>query len=104
MALKDNWVDLEDVVEGVPDSGSDITVEPINKIARAVIALEAALKELSDAGITVDLSNYYTKAETIQFVDNQGFATRLYVDNETRLINETINSALGDIETLLGGI
>ncbi len=64
MALKDNWVDLEDAVEGVPDSGSDITVEPINKIARAVIALEAALKELSDAGITVDLSNYYTKDET----------------------------------------
>lgn len=40
MALKDTWVDLQDVVEGVPDSGSDISVEPINEIAHAVIQNE----------------------------------------------------------------
>lgn len=40
MALKDTWVDLQDVVEGVPYSGSDISVEPINEIAHAVIQNE----------------------------------------------------------------
>ena len=40
MALKDTWVDLEDAIEGVPDSGDVVSVEPINKIAHSVIALE----------------------------------------------------------------
>lgn len=40
MALKDTWVDLEDAIEGVPDSGDEVSVEPINKIAHAVIFLE----------------------------------------------------------------
>lgn len=40
MALKDIWEDLEDKVQGDPDSGSDISVEPINAIAHAVIELE----------------------------------------------------------------
>lgn len=40
MALTDNWQDLQDAVEGVPDSGSEITVAPINQIAHAVIDLE----------------------------------------------------------------
>lgn len=112
MALKDAWKDLEDAIDGVPDSGSDITVEPINKIAHAVIDNEKAITDNKskiaelekNSGGQVDLSNYYTKEETIQFVDNQGFATRLYVDNEIRLIDDTIGSTLGDIESLLGGI
>jgi hypothetical protein len=40
MALKDDWKDLENKVQGDPDSGSEISVEPINKIAHAVIDLE----------------------------------------------------------------
>lgn len=40
MALKDTWQDLEDKIQGEPDSGSDISVEPINNIAHAVIDLE----------------------------------------------------------------
>ena len=40
MALKDNWKDLENGIEGVPDSGDDISVEPINAIAHAVIEIE----------------------------------------------------------------
>ena len=40
MALKDTWQDLQDAVAGVPDSGSELTVQPINKIAHAVIDLE----------------------------------------------------------------
>lgn len=54
--------------------------------------------------VSESLSNYYTKQETQRFIDNQGFATQIYVDNEIRLINDTIGSTLGDIETLLGGI
>lgn len=65
MALKDTWKDLEDEIDGVPDSGSDITVEPINAIAHAVIKLE------EDSGGDVDLSNYYTKEEV-----NELFATK----------------------------
>ena len=40
MSLKDIWEDLKDATEGVAGSGDDITVEPINAIAHAVIDLE----------------------------------------------------------------
>ena len=40
MALKDTWKDLEDAVAGVENSGSDLTVAPINAIAHAVIENE----------------------------------------------------------------
>lgn len=40
MSLKDVWKDLEDKVQGAPDSGSEISVKPINTIAHAVIDLE----------------------------------------------------------------
>lgn len=36
MSLKDNWVDLENKVQGDPDSGSEISVKPINLIAHVV--------------------------------------------------------------------
>lgn len=81
MALKDTWIDLEDAVEGVPDSGSDITVEPINAIAHAVIKLE------KNSG-NVDLSNYYTKQETQMLIDTQDHATTLWVNNELRILKE----------------
>ena len=38
--LKDTWTDLENAVSGVEGSGSDVSVEPINDIAHAVIDLE----------------------------------------------------------------
>lgn len=40
MALKDSWIPLQNKIIGVPDSGSEVSVEPINKIADAVIKLE----------------------------------------------------------------
>lgn len=82
MALKDNWTDLEDAIDGVPDSGSDITVEPINAIAHAVIDLE------KNSGGQVDLSNYYTKPETQMLIDTQDHATTLWVNNELRILKE----------------
>ena len=56
MALKDNWQDLQDAVAGVPDSGSEITVQPINEIAHAVIELEEEA-ESSNAGIYEDFES-----------------------------------------------
>ena len=49
MALKDIWVDLKDKVAGVPDSGSELTVKPINDIAHSVIENEEKIKEVDGA-------------------------------------------------------
>lgn len=40
MALKDIWKDLQNAIEGVPNSGDDISADDINDIAHAVINLE----------------------------------------------------------------
>lgn len=96
MALKDNWTDLEDAIDGVPDSGSDITVEPINAIAHAVIDNEKAITDNKNriaeleknSGGDVDLSNYYTKQETQMLIDTQDHATTLWVSNELRILKE----------------
>ena len=55
MALKDIWTDL---VDGV----SEIDVDDINNIAGAVIDIE-------NEGVSSDLSNYYTKQEVEQKID-----------------------------------
>ena len=64
MKLKDTWKDLQDAVEGVPDSGDKASVESINEIAHAVIDLEND----KENGETVDLSNYYTKEEVNEYL------------------------------------
>lgn len=45
MALKDIWTPLQDAVAGVPNSGSDVTVKPINDIADSVIELEENMND-----------------------------------------------------------
>ena len=55
MALKDIWTDL---VDGV----SEIDVDDINNIAGAVIDIE-------NEGVSTNLSNYYTKQEVEQKID-----------------------------------
>ena len=55
MALKDIWKDL---VDGV----SEIDADDINNIAGAVIDIE-------NEGVSTDLSNYYTKQEVEQKID-----------------------------------
>ena len=57
MALKDIWTDL---VDGV----SEIDVDDINNIAGAVIDIEE-----NGGGGSTDLSNYYTKQEVEQKID-----------------------------------
>lgn len=58
MALKDIWKDLQNAIEGVPNSGDDISADDINNIAHAVIDLEnddgdesLATKEYVDSAI-----------------------------------------------------
>lgn len=40
MELKDTWKDLENYIEGVPDSGEKASADDINNIAHAVIDIE----------------------------------------------------------------
>lgn len=99
MALKDTWTDLEDAIDGVPDSGSEITVEPINAIAHAVIKNEDDINDTKDrvteleenSGGQVDLSNYYTKEEV-----NDSLADKQDIGNMfTGNLNDTIIDMLG---------
>ena len=76
MALKDEWKDLQDAVAGVPNSGSDVSAEPINKIAHAVIDLEK---------IDTEMSN-----ESENAVQNKVIKT--YVDGKTSELQESLNS------------
>ena len=61
MALKDNWIDLKDAIDGTSGSGDDITVKPINDIAHAVIdnEINKADKTLSN----IDNETFKQKAE-----------------------------------------
>lgn len=58
MALKDTWKDLEDAVQGVQDSGSTLTVKPINDIAKSVIEIEKQMKDEDDS---IDMANIQYK-------------------------------------------
>lgn len=88
MALKDTWKDLEDAVAGVENSGSDISVEPINVIAHAVIANEKGKVDKEDGkGLS---TNDYTNEEKnklaglenyIDLIDKYG-TTDVYVLQE----------------------
>ena len=50
MALKGNWKDLQDAIQGVADSGDDASSEPINRIAHAVIEIEEQLENGGGSG------------------------------------------------------
>ena len=85
LALKDTWEDLQDAVAGVENSGSDITVEPINKIARAVIDIE---ENGTGSSITTDTEMSDTSENAVQ----------------NKVIKSYVDGKLGDIETALDGI
>lgn len=48
MALKDIWKDLQDAVAGDENSGSELTVTPINNIAHSVIKNEDDISKIKD--------------------------------------------------------
>lgn len=114
MALKDSWEDLEDKVQGDADSGSEISVKPINEIAHAVIDIEAnkadkseipsleglasetyVNEKLSQKANTSDLASvaisgsYNDLNDTPEIPSVEGLASVEYVDN-------AINSAIGE--------
>ena len=88
MGLKGNWTDLEDYVEGVPDSGQMASAEDIDKIAHAVIEMED-----KGGGGSVDLSNYYTKSETDQKLTT--YPLRSEVQVYINGLENDINKGLG---------
>lgn len=85
MALKDTWEDLEDKVQGDPDSGSEITVQPINDIAHAVIDLE---ENGNGTSITIDTEMSDTSENAVQnkvikvYVDNTKTELQAYLDEQ----------------------
>ena len=74
MALKDTWVDLEDAIAGMPDSGDEVSAEPINNIAHSVIAIEKLLAQGEIAGKSPYIGengNWYVwDSETNQYEDS----------------------------------
>lgn len=72
MALKDTWEDLEDKVQGDPDSGSEISVEPINDIAHAVIDLEKNENVVTNTAPYIgDNGNWYVyDVQTKTYIDS----------------------------------
>ena len=88
MSLKDIWEDLEDKVQGDPDSGSEISVKPINTIADAGIDLENQDPIQSNVQADWNEENpenpaYINNKPTIPSVE--GLATVEYVDEELSL-------------------
>lgn len=85
MALKDNWQDLQNAVVGEPGSGSDISVEPINDIAHAVIELE---ENGTGSSITIDSEMSDTSENAVQnkvikvYVDNTKSDLQKYLDEQ----------------------
>lgn len=74
MALKDTWVDLQDAVAGISDSGDEISAEPINDIAHSVIAIEDQLAQGEIAGKSPYIGengNWFEwNSETSQYEDS----------------------------------
>ena len=90
MALKDTWVDLEDAIPGMEDSGDDVAAEPINDIAHAVIDLE----DYNDEGITTAKIN--ESAVTTDKINNEAVTTpKIYQGavTETRIANGAVTTS-----------
>lgn len=89
MALKDTWVDLEDEIDGVANSGDDISVKPINDIAHAVIENEDDIKKIKENGgsgsIIVDDEMSSTSTNPVQ-----NKVVKAYVD----ILDDRVDSAL----------
>lgn len=96
MSLKDSWKDLEDKVQGDPDSGSDISVEPINLIAHSVIEAENNIESIQDniesiaARTTVNGQNISAIADEVVKIqeDISSLENRTF-DNEETLITHS---------------
>lgn len=96
MALKDTWQDLQDAVVGEPDSGSEISVEPINKIAHAVIDLEE--NEGGGSSITIDTE---MSSESENAVQNK--VIKKYVDDITGNLSSVLEEIHNYAQSIING-
>ena len=96
MALKDTWQDLVDGTEENPNSGSELSVEPINDMAHAIIALEEAQEsENEDEDVSIEIDNELS-LESENPVQNKVIAAEIFaikdsidgVAEDLHLINE----------------
>ena len=71
MALKDTWQDLQNAVAGEPNSGSELTVQPINDIAHAVIDLEEKPDVVVDNLMNGNSTNPVQNNIIVGFVNNK---------------------------------
>ena len=62
--LEDIWIDLEDAIEGVPDSGSDISAAHINLLARHIIELEKTGGKNGLSAYEIAVQNGFEGTET----------------------------------------
>lgn len=83
MPLKDDWKDLENAVPNDPKSGSDLTVEPINNIAHAVIEIEK--NGASGSKIVVDDIMSDTSENPVQ----------------NKVVKSYVDGLVGDIDAML---
>lgn len=100
MELKDIWVDLEDKVQGDPDSGSEISVKPINNIAHSVIKNEEKIKELENKEIEITID-----AEMSNESENpvQNKVVKNYVDGLVGDINSALDELHNYAQALISG-
>lgn len=84
MALKDTWQNLQDAVAGDPNSGSDITVKPINDIAEAVIDLEdksdSVDEQIAELKPTIVVEEADVDVASIIMEDNHIFNTQMVLN------------------------
>lgn len=114
MALKDIWKDLQNATEGIAGSGDDVSAEPINMIAHAVIDNEINLvgkvDKISGKGLSTE---DYTTAEKEKLSGLANYDdTQIKSDIQTQQdeidnLDNRISSvevSIGDIDTALDGI
>lgn len=94
--LKDIWTDLQDAVVGVPNSGSDVSVEPINKIAHAVIDLEK--KDGGGSSIIIDTE---MSSESENAVQNK--VIKKYVDDITGNLSSVLEEIHNYAQSIING-
>lgn len=93
MGLKDTWQDLQDAVAGVENSGSEISVEPINAIAHAVIDNEKNKVDKEDGkGLSTndftdeDKNKINANAKKIDYLEKYGESEVIVLTNDEVII------------------
>lgn len=113
MALKDTWKDLQDAFAGVENSGSDISVEPINLIAHAVIENEKN-KVDKENGKGLSTNNYTNEekekvaanTKKIDYLEKYGESEVIVLTNDEVIIegNRIVGTRSGKVLNYQGKI